>query len=159
MSLARLAAIPKMKRTIVFVGTVTCKWFIFITGCLHLSAGEGRSGSGPESRTSGDIVGPLGSWADRPQWITMTLHRRTASVTWVASSVTVWFSLPTGIHKACYQCLGVRLVPWWRAAYKRPLTASLRSMLQVGCVLKWKIDIGKRKIFTPQLLHWPLQMT
>lgn len=49
---------------------------------------------------------------------------------------------------------GVQLVPWWRAACERPLTASLRSMLQIGCVLKWKIDVGKRKIFTPQLLHW-----
>lgn len=50
-----------------------------------------------------------------------------------------------GPLRSLLSVFGVQFVPWWRAAHKRPLTAFLSSMLQVGCVLKWKIDIGGKK--------------
>lgn len=53
------------------------------TSCLHLCAGEGRSGSGPESRISGYIVSSLDPQSDRPQRVAVTLL---PTLTQVASS-------------------------------------------------------------------------
>lgn len=130
----------------------------FHTSCLHLCAGEGRSGSGPESRTGGHTVGPFGPQSDWPQWIAVTLHR-TASVPPVASSYDI-VQFADGPLQNLLSVFWVWFVPWWRAGHERPLTASLRSMLQVGCVFMWKKWYWeKKKTLLPQSLHWLLWMS